>query len=89
LDNENDYLSLPSQYEANEYQMMEDFVSNVEDEKIAGQWSISLRGKGAFRRFKDSVILFGIDKEWYQFKNEKYKEFAVEWCEENGIALEA
>jgi len=88
LDNENDYLSLPSQYEVNEHQIMEDFISNLEDEKIAGQLSISLRGKGAFRRFKDNVILLGIDKEWYQFRDERYKEFAVEWCEENEIALE-
>ena len=88
LENEKDYLSLPSQYEVNEYQIMEDFVTNLEDERIAGLLSICLRGKGAFRRFKESVVLLGIDKEWYQFKDERYKAFAVEWCEENDVALE-
>ena len=87
LENENDYLALPSQHEANEYQMMEYFAANIDDEKIAGQLLISLQGKGAFRRFKDSVILLGIDKEWYKFRDEKYKQFASEWCEENKIDL--
>lgn len=88
IENENDYLVLPSQYDVNEYQIMEDFASNIEDEKIADQLLISLQGKGAFRRFKDSVILLGIDKEWYEFKNERYKQFAIRWCEENEINLE-
>src|SRR5947207_1988150 len=46
LKNSDDYLSLPSQYDANEYQMMGDFVSNLNDEKIANQLLICLRGKG-------------------------------------------
>lgn len=87
LENSNDYLSLPSQHDANEYQMMEDFASNLEDEKMAGQLLISLRGKGAFRRFKDSVILLGIDNEWYSFRDERYKQFTIEWCKENEINL--
>jgi len=88
LKNENDYLSLPSQYEVNEYQIMEDFVSNLKDERMANQLLECLRGKGAFRRFKDNVILLGVDKEWYNYKDERYNQFAREWCETNEIAFE-
>ena len=42
-------------------------------------------GKGAFRRFKDSVIRLGLDQRWYQWRDEAYKKKAIEWCEENGI----
>ncbi len=87
MDNPRDYLSLPTQHDVNEYEMMEDFASSLKDEKVAGQLLISLSGKGAFRRFKDSVILLGLDKEWYIFRDERYKQFATEWCEENKISL--
>ena len=88
LENPDDYLALPSQHDVNEYEMMEDFASNQADEKIAGQLLISLRGQGAFRRFKDNVNLLDIEKEWYKFRDEKYKQFALEWCEENDITVE-
>jgi hypothetical protein len=48
----------------------------------------SLQGKGAFRRFKDNVILLGIEKDWYSFRDERYKQFAIEWCQENDILWE-
>lgn len=83
LENESDYLCLPTQNDVNEYRIMEDFVSDLEDEKMADQLLICLRGSGAFRRFKDGVVLLGIDKEWYRFRDERYKQFAIEWCEEN------
>ena len=85
LENEKDYLPLPTQYDANEYRMMECFSSSLEDEKIAAQLFICLRGKGAFRRFKDSLIIFDIDQAWYEFRGERYKQFAIQWCEENEI----
>lgn len=85
--NPNDFLSLPSQYDVNEYRMMEDFAANLKDE-MAGQILISLRGQGAFRRFKDSVILLGIEEDWHTFRNERYKQFVIEWCADNEINLE-
>jgi hypothetical protein len=87
-ENPDGYLSLPTQYEVDEYRMMEDFAENLEDEKMAGQLLITLKGQGAFRRFKDSVILLGIEKDWYKFRDERYKQFAIEWSKENEIALE-
>ncbi|MHB1948932.1 MAG: UPF0158 family protein [Gammaproteobacteria bacterium] len=87
LENPDDYLTLPSQRDADDYQMMEDFAEGLEDEMAANQLLIALRGKGAFRRFKDSVILLGIDKDWYKFRDERYKQFVLQWCEDNGITL--
>ncbi len=87
LENSDDFMGLPSQYDINEYQMMEDFALVLADEKAQGQLLIALRGKGAFRRFKDSVIFLGIEKDWYQFRENKYKQFITEWCEIEGITL--
>lgn len=83
LKNESDYLAIPSQYDVDEYRMMEDFASQIEDQTKSEQLFICLRGKGAFRRFKDQLIRSEIENDWYQFKREKYEEFAKEWCEAN------
>ena len=45
----------------------------------------AIRGKGAFRRFKDTVYDLGIDQQWYDFQAAAYKRKAARWCEENGI----
>jgi hypothetical protein len=46
---------------------------------------IVIRGCGAFRRFKDKIILLGVEDDWYKFKDEALKKIAVEWCETNEI----
>ncbi|HIS38853.1 MAG TPA: hypothetical protein IAB45_05015 [Candidatus Onthousia faecavium] len=81
-------IILPTQYDIDEYSMMEEFAATVEDQRLQNQLYISLNGSGAFRRFKDTCINFDIINDWYKFKNEKYKEIAIDWCKENNIEFE-
>ena len=48
----------------------------------------AIRGKGAFRRFKDWVIDMGIEQLWYDYRDDAYKRKAAQWCEENRIEYE-
>ena len=80
-----EYLCLPTKYDIDEYNMIEEFIETIEDEIIYNQLYISINGKGAFRRFKDTCINFDIIDDWYKFRDEKYKELAIEWCKENNI----
>lgn len=43
--------------------------------------------KGAFRSFKDGIIEYGIDKQWYKYKEDKIIELVIEWCNEQGIEV--
>lgn len=81
-------IMLPTRYDINEYEMMEDFVYTVRDIKLQNQLNISLNGSGAFRRFKDTCINYAIIDDWYKFRDKKYKELAVDWCKENNIEFE-
>jgi len=81
-------IMLPTRYDINEYEMMEDFTETIEDDRLQNQLYISLNGSGAFRRFKDTCINFDIIDDWYKFRNERYKEFAMNWCKENNIEFE-
>ena len=85
LDEEEGWLRLPNQREADEYRMMSDFSSTVRNARKREQLEIALSGRGAFRRFKDAVSREGIDNEWYVFRDKRYLAFARNWCEGNGI----
>ncbi|HML76342.1 MAG TPA: UPF0158 family protein [Anaerohalosphaeraceae bacterium] len=89
LDNSNtDYLQLPTQWDIHEYEMMESFVSTIEDVTIFNALSYALKGKHAFRRFKDAVYEYGIEKQWFAYRDSAYKDIAIEWCQENHIDFE-
>lgn len=70
-------IMLPTRYDINEYEMMEDFVETIENVKLQNQLYISLNGRGAFRRFKDTCINFDIINDWYKFRDERYKDLAI------------
>lgn len=81
-------IMLPTRYDINEYEMMKDFTETIEDTRLQNQLYISLNGSGAFRRFKDTCINFDIINDWYKFRDERYKEIAINWCKENNIEFE-
>ena len=81
-------IMLPTRYDINEYEMMEDFAETIEDTRLQNQLYISLNGRGAFRRFKDNCINFDIIDDWYKYRDQKYKELAINWCKDNNIEFE-
>ena len=88
IDTSNDYIKLPSQYDLNEYQIMENFADNVNDVRIAKKLWIALNGRKPFRRFKDTINYLGIAQDYYKFRFQAYLDIAVEWCEDNKIPYE-
>ena len=81
-------ISLPTKFQIDEYSMMEEFIETVDDVKLYNQLCIAINGRGAFRRFKDTCINYEIIEDWYKFRDQKYKELAINWCEENNIKYE-
>lgn len=81
-------IMLPTRYDINEYEMMEDFAETIKDTRLQNQLYISLNGSGAFRKFKDTCINYDIIDDWYKFRDEKYKEVAINWCKDNNIEFE-
>ena len=66
------------------YQWMVDFVNELvapADERVAEKLALALNGKGAFRRFKDT--LYHVDdrwlQAWYQWKDKRLKSAVDEW----------
>ncbi|MFQ5753453.1 MAG: UPF0158 family protein [bacterium] len=80
-----DYIALPDACEIDEYRMMEQFCLSLEDEKLRDTMYYSIKGRGAFRRFKDNIDRYAVADEWYKYREEAFKEIAIEWCQEHNI----
>lgn len=81
------YLALPDSFDVDEYRMMERFALATTDLDIQERLLTAIRGRGAFRRFKDAVHRLGIATAWYQARDEAYTKIAREWCRTHGIAF--
>jgi hypothetical protein len=80
-----DYIGLPDSYEINEYGIMEDFCYSLKDERLKEDLLYDIKGRGAFRRFKDSIHRRGIEKDWYQYRDGRLEEIIIDWLEANEI----
>ncbi|MCQ1528301.1 UPF0158 family protein [Lutispora saccharofermentans] len=83
--NWNKYVELPDKWEINEYSIMERFCSSIENDRISDALFTAIRGRGAFRRFKDTLYRYGIEQDWYSFYEKALKEIAIDWCQHNNI----
>jgi hypothetical protein len=86
--NSEDYIQLPDHYEINEYSMMESFAFSLADQSAGELLLITIRGAGAFRRFKDTARHLGLIENWYEYRARAYTEVAREWCETHGITYD-
>ena len=87
------FLRLPTQYEIHEYSIMESFVYSLPDGEEARTLANAIKGRGAFRRFKDLLPRYGLRQRWFDFQAASYRELAIRWCRdhdllytENGVA---
>jgi hypothetical protein len=83
------YLPLPDRFEIHEYQIMERFCLSVDDEDMRVDLCDAIRGRGAFRRFKDRIHAYGMAEAWYRYRDAALREIAIAWCEAQGITYTA
>ena len=79
------FVELPSKLEIDSYDMMEQFCHEYPNRQISEKLSAVIKGKGAFRRFRDMVADLGIQDEWNRFEHQQFEDLAVEWLEAEGI----
>ena len=79
------YVELPDFREANEYGMMEQFATSIDDQAVSDSLMTVLRDRRPFRHFKDAVHRMGLAESWYKFRDAEYTKLAVEWCEYHDI----
>ncbi|MBT2655857.1 hypothetical protein J7E81_11535 [Bacillus sp. ISL-18] len=85
VENFDNYIELPTKYEVNEYEIMENFCLSVSDDRKQESLLRAIKGKGAFRRFKDKIIDLDMEEQWYLFRDDCFKQIAIQWCQEHKI----
>ena len=90
IDGSNDYVAVERIPSHEAYQWMVEFVDELvapADEHAAEKLFIALNGKGAFRRFKDT--LHSVDEQWlqawYQWRDQQLKAAVTKWLQINSI----
>jgi len=84
----NRYERIPRAESHEGYEDMVDFIATVEDEYLTELLEVAVNGKGAFRRFKDVLLNYPEERErWFQFKDERMEERALEWLEDIDVTL--
>ena len=73
------------------YQDMADFTDRISDDRAGRRLARAIRGRGAFRRFKDELHEECPDllQAWYAFRDARAQRRAVEWLVDNDLVDEA
>ena len=79
-------LRLPNSFDINEWSIMEEFCYTIENAKQREILLDSIRGKGAFQRFRETLERFVLKDEWFSFRQSALQKIARDWLEENNIS---
>jgi hypothetical protein len=80
------FLEIPRVESWEGYQDMEAFIETVSDAHVQAILAAAIQGKGAFRRFKDTLERYPKERErWFEFLDARSKERVLNWLREEEI----
>ena len=82
---EKQLIPLPSHKQIDDYGTMKRFIEDLTDEEAQGWLAESIKGSGAFRRFRMTLERFGLTEQWYDYLDSAHESIAIDWCEYYGI----
>ncbi|WP_352420678.1 UPF0158 family protein [Proteiniborus sp.] len=82
------WIPLPSKFDIHEYSIMERFCLSIKNNNLSDIMYYSIKGNGAFRKFKDNIRKYNIEEDWYEYRDKALRTIAIEWCADNGIEYE-
>ncbi len=80
------YLRIDPVSSREQYRWMERFIDTVDDDELRTALTRAIDGKGAFRRFKDVLISYSVERErWFTFRSERLRHCMDAWLSAHGI----
>ncbi len=80
------YLRVEPVSSREQYRWMERFIATVDEGELRDKLVAAIDGKGAFRRFKDVLMSFPVDRErWFTFRSERLRACMETWLATHGI----
>lgn len=69
------------------FRVMEDFVDQCGDDRLARALGQALQQRKPFRRFKDELAAHLAQREaWFAFERQAMEAIARRWCEDHGVS---
>jgi hypothetical protein len=83
-----EYLRIDPVSSREQYRWMERFIATVEEPELRDKLVRAIDGKGAFRRFKDVLMSYPVDRErWFAFRSERLRSCMEGWLGAHGIEV--
>lgn len=79
-----DWVAMPDKSDIHEWELMRDFSASVGG-AIGGELDRAIRGRGAFRMFRDVLDRHELDDDWFEFKRKSVEKIAVDALEAENI----
>ncbi len=84
--NDPNYLLVDPVSSREQYRWMERYILIVEEPELNQKLMHSIDGKGAFRRFKDVLMGYPVDRErWFTFRSERLRAAMQAWLDAHGV----
>ena len=81
-----EYLRIEPASSQEQYRWMEQFVALLEHDELRDQLMVAIDGKGAFRRFKDVLVGYPVEREqWFNYRGELLHHYINKWLETKEI----
>lgn len=74
------FVDPPRRFDFHEYRHMERFIGTVSDRGAADALWRAIKGRGAFRHFKDAASRLGLLEQWFAYRDNALKDFVREWA---------
>jgi len=82
-------VEIPKQESRDGYEDMVEFAETVTNPHLRDLLDVALRGKGAFRRFKDVLLGYPAERErWFEFEGWRERERIEAWAREKGVEID-
>jgi hypothetical protein len=83
---DNDYLLVDPVSSREQYRWMERYIATVEEPDLRQKLVSSIDGKGAFRRFKDVLMAYPVERErWFTFRSERLRAAMQSWLDAHSL----
>ncbi len=82
------YVLLDPASSREQYRWMERFVQSVEDEALKERLILAIDGKGAFRRFKDVLLSYPVERDrWFTYRSNLLHIYINGWLDSKDITI--
>ena len=84
-----EFVRLPTSEDIHEWSIMQQFCYTLESDRQRRMLLDQLHGKGAFRKFKDTVNRYNLQEAWFAYYKAALRQIAADFLDAEGIAYVA